>query len=179
MTSRTHFKWNCIKNNEQKADMKWLWRHMVVTRIATMKKQKNQQKANNSPSYRGASFKKIMNYNVYCINLMLKVDWMWTFFEIDFQLQARFHIETWSNQKFRIEYELIELQKNYKNSKTQVNWSASWHIQTFFLPIFDYISIIFWLISCFSDQFLTSYCFFYSSLAKIVVFWTYCQQNFV
>ena len=44
--------------NEQQADLKCLWRHMVATKIATMK-QKNQETANNSPSYRCAAIKKI------------------------------------------------------------------------------------------------------------------------
>ena len=42
--------------NEQKADLKWLWRQMVVTKIAT--EQKNQEKSNNSPSYRFAAINK-------------------------------------------------------------------------------------------------------------------------
>ena len=41
--------------NEQNADLKWLWRHMVVTKIA--KKKKNQEKANNSLSYRCEAIK--------------------------------------------------------------------------------------------------------------------------
>ena len=42
--------------NEQKADLRWLRRHMVVTKIL-MTKYKNQEKVNNSPNYRCAAIK--------------------------------------------------------------------------------------------------------------------------
>ena len=38
--------------NEQKADLKWLWRHMVVTKIIIKKKQKHSRKNSGSESKR-------------------------------------------------------------------------------------------------------------------------------
>ena len=46
------------KTTEQKADLKWFWRHMVVTTILTTETKKNKEKANNSLSYHCAPIQK-------------------------------------------------------------------------------------------------------------------------
>ena len=48
------------RTNEQKADLKWLWRHMVEQK--SRRGNKNHEKANNSPSYRCAAIKNCQFY---------------------------------------------------------------------------------------------------------------------
>ena len=59
MASCTQFSWNCIWTTKQKANLKWLWRHMVETKNLTTKL-KNRERANNSLSYRFAAINKSM-----------------------------------------------------------------------------------------------------------------------
>ena len=49
--------------NEQKEDLKWLWRHMVVKKSRRRNK-KNKEKSKNSPSYRWAAIKNVKREKV-------------------------------------------------------------------------------------------------------------------